>query len=122
MSADYYGAIPGDLGDNDPDLPPEPGPALSHASVDATCEQKGSRPMTLHERLSASNYAGKGGTHYELFQPGSGATIRVALFTDGAARVSAFDGQMSWKWSADFTADVDDALILNFLDAAETLG
>lgn len=77
--------------------------------------------MTLHERLTNAGYI-TDGTHYELFQPGSGATIRVALDSGGQSRVSAFDGQMSWKWSADFTAGVDAALIANFLDSAETLG
>ena len=77
--------------------------------------------MTLQERLIATGYI-TDGTQYEMFQPGSGTSIRVALSLDGSARVSAFDGQMTWKWSADFTADIDDALILSFLDAAETMG
>jgi hypothetical protein len=76
--------------------------------------------MTLQEGLTSGDWiSSEDGRHYELFQPASGMTIRVALLTTGAARVSAFDCQMSWKWSADFTPDVDDALIAAFLDAAE---
>jgi hypothetical protein len=71
---------------------------------------------SLRARLVAAGYI-TDGIHYELFQPGSGATIRVALFPDGAVRVSAFDGQMSWKWSADLT---EAAPVASFLDAAET--
>ena len=75
----------------------------------------------LRARLTAVGYI-TDGTHYELFQPGTGASIRVALSPDGTVRVSAFNGQMTWKWSADFTADVNAALLASFLDAAETLG
>ncbi len=77
--------------------------------------------MTLQERLTGAGYI-TDGAHYELFQPGTGASIRVTLSPLGAARVSGFDGQMTWKWSADFTAGVDASLIASFLDAAETLG
>ena len=51
--------------------------------------------MRLRERLTAAGYI-TDGTRYELFQPGTGASIRVALPPDGSVRVSAFDGQMSY--------------------------
>lgn len=75
--------------------------------------------MTLLERLEAIGYrrhdAGNG-THYEL---GSSASLRVICGLDGMARVIAFDCQMTHLWTVDFSPDVDDALIIPFVEAAE---
>jgi hypothetical protein len=72
---------------------------------------------TLQERLTVSGYITDGAGRYEKFWAVTGTTIRVTLYPDGTARVSGFDCQMSWRWSIEIVAQVDDALIIRLLDA-----
>ena len=81
--------------------------------------------MTLQEILATSSHYTRRdiarGSAYEgtFFEQGIGASIRVTLWSDGFARISQFDSQMSAEWTADFSAGVDDALVVAFLSAAE---
>ena len=81
--------------------------------------------MTLQEILATSSHYTRrdmaGGSAYEgtFFEQGISASIRVSLWSDGRARISQFDSQMSAEWTADFSAGVDDALTVAFLGAAE---
>ena len=84
-----------------------------------------SEPVTLQEILTTSSHYTRrdiaGGDGYEgtFFDQGIGTSIRVSLWSDGRARISQFDSQMSAEWTADFSAGVDDALTVAFLGAAE---
>ena len=87
------------------------------ASPAAPLSPRQPRPAEQTERTS--DLAGNPRHEGTFFDQGIGTSIRVSLWSDGRARISQFDSQMSAEWTADFSPGVDDALTVAFLGAAE---